>query len=96
MTTAFIALGANLGDPQATLRRALTELGGLGEVRGVSALYHTAPVGGPPGQPAYLNAVAEVETALSASTSSPPCTASKPPLDAPATCAGKPACSTST
>ena len=67
MTTAFIALGANLGDAQATLRRALTELGGLGEVRGVSALYRTAPVGGPPGQPAYLNAVAEVETALSAS-----------------------------
>ncbi|MHA0035482.1 2-amino-4-hydroxy-6-hydroxymethyldihydropteridine diphosphokinase [Deinococcus sp. PESE-13] len=66
MTRAFIALGANLGDPQATLRRALTELGALGEVRGVSALYRTAPVGGPPGQPDYLNAVAELETALSA------------------------------
>lgn len=66
MTRAFIALGANLGDPQVTLRRALTELGGLGEVRGVSALYRTAPVGGPPGQPSYLNAVAELETDLSA------------------------------
>ena len=66
MTRAFIALGANLDDPQATLRRALTELGSLGEVRGVSALYRTAPVGGPPGQPDYLNAAAELETKLSA------------------------------
>lgn len=66
MTRAFIALGANLGDPQVTLRRALTELGGLGEVRGVSALYRTAPIGGPPGQPSYLNAAAELETDLSA------------------------------
>ena len=66
MTTAFIALGANLGEAEATLRGALAALRGLGEVRGVSALYRTAPVGGPPGQPDYLNAVAELETALSA------------------------------
>ena len=66
MTTAFIALGANLGDPLATLRAALYELAALGELRGVSALYRTAPVGGPPGQPDYLNAAAELDTALPA------------------------------
>ncbi|MGX9688011.1 2-amino-4-hydroxy-6-hydroxymethyldihydropteridine diphosphokinase [Deinococcus wulumuqiensis] len=66
MTTAFIALGANLGEAEATLRAALTGLRSLGEVRGVSALYRTAPVGGPPGQPDYLNAAAELETDLSA------------------------------
>lgn len=53
----FVALGSNLGDPLASLRwarRALTELGTL---TGVSSLYRTAPVGGPAGQPDYLNAV---------------------------------------
>lgn len=67
MTRAFIALGANLGEAEATLRGALVGLRSLGEVRGVSALYRTAPVGGPPGQPDYLNAAAELETDLSAS-----------------------------
>lgn len=66
MTRAFIALGANLGEAEATLRDALAGLRSLGEVRGVSALYRTAPVGGPPGQPSYLNAVAELETDLPA------------------------------
>ncbi|GAA0506505.1 2-amino-4-hydroxy-6-hydroxymethyldihydropteridine diphosphokinase [Deinococcus depolymerans] len=61
---AFIALGANLGDPLRTLRWAVTQLGALGRVQGVSALYRTAPVGGPPGQPDYLNAAAQLRTTL--------------------------------
>lgn len=61
---AFIALGANLGDPLGTLRWAVTQLGALGRVQGVSALYRTAPVGGPPGQPDYLNAAAQLRTTL--------------------------------
>ncbi|GAA5436986.1 2-amino-4-hydroxy-6-hydroxymethyldihydropteridine diphosphokinase [Deinococcus aquaticus] len=65
-TDAFIALGANLGDPLAALRRAATHLGTLGQVVGVSALYRTAPVGGPPGQPDYLNAAAQLRTTLNA------------------------------
>ncbi|GGS32592.1 2-amino-4-hydroxy-6-hydroxymethyldihydropteridine diphosphokinase [Deinococcus knuensis] len=65
---AYIALGANLGDPLAALRRAAAHLGTLGQVAGVSALYRTAPVGGPPGQPDYLNAAAHLRTTLSAET----------------------------
>lgn len=52
-----MALGANLGDPLAALRGAARALEGLGEVRARSRIYRTAPVGGPSGQPDYLNAV---------------------------------------
>ncbi|WP_104991485.1 2-amino-4-hydroxy-6-hydroxymethyldihydropteridine diphosphokinase [Deinococcus sp. NW-56] len=64
MTAAYVALGANLGDPLATLRWAREALARLGTVTGVSALYRTAPVGGPVGQPDYLNAVLQLETDL--------------------------------
>lgn len=52
-----MALGANLGAPLAQLRGALGRLGTLGTVVARSRIYRTAPVGGPPGQPDYLNAV---------------------------------------
>ncbi|WP_043802603.1 2-amino-4-hydroxy-6-hydroxymethyldihydropteridine diphosphokinase [Deinococcus gobiensis] len=64
--SAFIALGANLGEPLAALRRAVDELRTLGTVEAVSALYRTAPVGGPPGQPDYLNAALRLDTDLTA------------------------------
>jgi len=63
--TAWVALGANLGDPHGAMRRALEELRALGEVVARSSLYRTAPVGGPPGQPDYLNAVVALRTGLS-------------------------------
>ncbi len=53
----MIALGANLGEPLETLTRAITQLGAHGEVVARSRPYLTAPVGGPPGQPDYVNAV---------------------------------------
>jgi 2-amino-4-hydroxy-6-hydroxymethyldihydropteridine diphosphokinase len=53
----LIGLGANLGDPLATLRSARLELEELGTVLAASSLYRTEPVGGPPGQLPYLNAV---------------------------------------
>lgn len=65
MTTAFIALGANLGEPFRALGWAREQLAALGTVTGVSRLYRTAPVGGPPGQPPYLNAALRLETGLS-------------------------------
>lgn len=52
-----MALGSNLNGPHAQLRRALAELATLGRVLGKSSLYRTTPVGGPAGQPTYLNAV---------------------------------------
>ena len=65
MTTAYIALGSNLGDRAAMLRGALASLSREADVRIVaeSAVYETAPVGGPE-QPDYLNMVVAVETAL--------------------------------
>lgn len=44
---AYVGLGANLGDAEATLAAAITALAGLPDVRlrGVSRLYATAPVG---------------------------------------------------
>ena len=54
---AFIALGSNLGEPLEQLRWARRSLESLGEVIESSSLWRTAPVGGPEGQPDYLNAV---------------------------------------
>ena len=64
--TAYVGLGGNLGDRQAHLDRALAGLRGRPgvEVTCTSSVYETAPVGGPPGQGPYLNAVAEVRTDL--------------------------------
>jgi 2-amino-4-hydroxy-6-hydroxymethyldihydropteridine diphosphokinase len=63
----YIALGSNLGDRAAHIEAALVELESAGDIRVLrrSTLHETAPVGGPPGQGAYLNAVAELATDLS-------------------------------
>jgi 2-amino-4-hydroxy-6-hydroxymethyldihydropteridine diphosphokinase len=63
MATAYIALGSNLGDRIATLRTAVQRLQTLGRITGVSSLYETEPVGYLE-QPAFLNAVVALETAL--------------------------------
>jgi 2-amino-4-hydroxy-6-hydroxymethyldihydropteridine diphosphokinase len=65
MTRAALALGANLGDPRATLRAAVAGLSKNAEVavERVSSLWRTAAVGGPE-QPDYLNAVVLVDTDL--------------------------------
>lgn len=62
--TAYVALGANLGDAQAALRRALHDLGTLPHTQLVrsSSLYRSAPVES--SGPDYVNAVAELRTAL--------------------------------
>lgn len=59
---AFIGLGANLGDRWAALLRAVEELRSGGDVVAVSPVYETEPVGGPEGQPPYLNVVVELRT----------------------------------
>jgi 2-amino-4-hydroxy-6-hydroxymethyldihydropteridine diphosphokinase len=68
VTRAAIALGANLGDRAATVlsaTRAVADLAGV-ELVALSAVYETDPVGGPEGQPPFLNAVLVVETGLTA------------------------------
>ncbi len=63
---AFVALGANLGDAQATVLRALEQLAHLPQTRLLarSRLYRSAPheASGPD----FINAVARIETALTA------------------------------
>jgi 2-amino-4-hydroxy-6-hydroxymethyldihydropteridine diphosphokinase len=61
-----LALGANLGDRAATLRAAVAEIGAADgvDVVAVSPVYETDPVGGPPDQPPYLNAVVVADSDL--------------------------------
>ena len=62
MPRVFLGVGANLGDRLATLQRAV----GLLAERGVrtvacSRVWATAPLGGPPDQPEFLNVVVEID-----------------------------------
>ena len=66
MPRAYVGLGSNLGDREATIRAALAELDaaeGL-DVIAVSTLVDTAPVGFT-GQPRFLNGAAALESRLS-------------------------------
>jgi 2-amino-4-hydroxy-6-hydroxymethyldihydropteridine diphosphokinase len=54
---ALIGLGSNLGAPADQLRGARSDLEKCGRVTAASRIYRTAPMGGPPDQPDYLNAV---------------------------------------
>jgi 2-amino-4-hydroxy-6-hydroxymethyldihydropteridine diphosphokinase len=63
MATAYIGLGANLGDRMTTLQTAIQRLQTLGSIERVSSLYETEPVGYLE-QPPFLNAVVALDTAL--------------------------------
>jgi len=67
VTAAFIGLGANLGEPQRQVQEAFRELDAIPHTRVVrtSSLYRSAPLGYAE-QPSFVNAVAQVETALPA------------------------------
>lgn len=66
VVSAYIGLGANLGDARAALLAAVRALQGLdgGEALAVSSLYSSAPIDS--SGPDYLNAVACLPTRLSA------------------------------
>jgi len=71
MVTAFIALGANLGDAVAALRQAVVSINALPlcVVKKTSSLYKTAPIEMLPGHAPggdYINAVLDIETLLPA------------------------------
>lgn len=65
MHTAYIGLGANLGDPAQQVSAALRSLQAQPALQwiGQSSLYRSAPIG-MPGQADYCNAVCAVQTAL--------------------------------
>ena len=66
-SSAFVALGSNLAEPQAQVLQAFAALSALPQtqLQAQSALYRSAPVGYA-AQPDFINAVALLETALSA------------------------------
>ena len=73
MVTAYIALGANLGDAATTLKQAVVAINALPNcsVTKTSSLYKTAPLETLPGHAPggdYINAVVEIETCLPAPT----------------------------
>ncbi len=63
--TAYLGLGANLGNRQQTIKQALRELAAQPTIKvdAVSSLYQTAPVGRTD-QPNFLNAAAAIRTIL--------------------------------
>lgn len=63
--SAWIGLGANLGQPRAQLQSAVAALAALpgSGLEAVSRLYGSAPIG-PADQPDYLNAAARLHTTL--------------------------------
>ena len=65
MSTAYLALGANLGDRLGTLQAAVVRINALPQTRVtlVSDVFETEPVGGPQQGP-YLNAVLAADTTL--------------------------------
>jgi len=67
MPRAFVGLGSNLGDREATILAAVAELDATDGIAvvGVSSLIDTEPVGNVD-QPRFLNGVAALETSLPA------------------------------
>lgn len=65
MSLAFIGIGTNLGDKKKNILDALGHLAKLFELKKVSSFYHTKAVGGPQGQPDFINAVAQIEACSS-------------------------------
>jgi 2-amino-4-hydroxy-6-hydroxymethyldihydropteridine diphosphokinase len=67
VTLAYIGIGSNLEDPQTQVAHAFDELARLPRTRlsARSSLYRSAPVGYA-AQPDFINAVAELDTALGA------------------------------
>lgn len=67
MTRAYIALGANLGDPVATLEQAIDAIGALPSTLVVkrSGWYRSAPIGYA-AQPDFVNGVIAVDTSFDA------------------------------
>jgi len=64
MATAYVAIGANLGDPLAQAQSAVSQLAALPgtQVLAVSLWYRSAAIG--PAQPDYINGVAGITTTL--------------------------------
>lgn len=69
MAQCLVSFGANIGDAKATIRAAAElirqRLCGSNDRFQLSRLFRTAPIGGPVGQPPFINAVAAMTTSAS-------------------------------
>ncbi len=67
MVVSYIGIGSNVGDRTAFCRASVAALEDHPEIEldGVSSLYETSPVGGPP-QRSYVNMVVRIRTSLDA------------------------------
>ena len=64
--TAYLALGANLGNRKRNIQNAIAALSttdGI-TIQQISSLLENPAIGGPPGAPPFLNAAAEIKTTL--------------------------------
>lgn len=64
MERAYLSLGSNVGDSEEALRAAIERLTSCGDIRNVSSLYESEPVG-VRNQPWFLNCALVLETVLS-------------------------------
>ena len=66
MLPVLLSIGSNLGDRHATLNDTWHALGQMDNIEAVrvSPFYETEPVGGPSGQPKYINAAGIIRTSL--------------------------------
>jgi 2-amino-4-hydroxy-6-hydroxymethyldihydropteridine diphosphokinase len=67
-TSAYLAIGSNLGDRARYCFSAIQQISALDYVRilRIAPLIETAPVGGPIGAPPFLNGALQIETSLGA------------------------------
>ena len=67
MFSVLLSIGSNLGDRHITLNGAWHVLGQMDDIETVrlSPVYETEPVGGPAGQPKYINAAGIIRTSFS-------------------------------
>lgn len=67
MVICYLGVGSNIGDRSKNIRAAIRKINLLKNTKVVkhSSFFQTAPVGGPVGQPKFLNAAFKIKTSLS-------------------------------
>ncbi|MCK9604040.1 MAG: 2-amino-4-hydroxy-6-hydroxymethyldihydropteridine diphosphokinase [Candidatus Omnitrophica bacterium] len=67
MVTCYLGIGSNLGNRKSQIKSAIAKINSLKETKvlKVSRIIETRPVGGPAGQPEFLNCALKVRTNLS-------------------------------
>jgi len=68
MAVCYLGLGANLGNRRKNIKLAVKKINALRNTRVLkeSGIMESSPVGGPAGQPRFLNAAIKIDTKLSA------------------------------